>query len=298
MLVSIVIPAYNAERSVAATLRSVLSQTHGDLEVIVIDDGSIDRTADIASATGDERVTVLTWPNHGVSAARDRGSALARGQAIAFLDADDLWDPTKLEVQLTALDRPDVAAVGCKMRYVAAESGKTFGTCGQATDGKQHDIASGWFMPFPISSALFQAHIVRAVGGFDHSLSQAEDLDFMARVAQVGRVELVGQILGSYRVHGSSVTATGHVEQQVSTKFVQARLAARAEGRDEPAWDQFRSTYRPTSRDQRRDRGARYFRRGGLAAVNGDYPKALRDFAMSFALRPVYSARRLALRLR
>src|SRR5438270_8624569 len=104
-LTSVVIPAYNAERFLERTLRSALRQTYRNLEVIVVNDGSADKTRAIAEAVArtDDRVRIITVPNGGVAKARNIGIAEAHGEFVAFLDADDLWHPTKIELQLAAM---------------------------------------------------------------------------------------------------------------------------------------------------------------------------------------------------
>jgi glycosyltransferase involved in cell wall biosynthesis len=104
-LVSVVIPAYNAAATLDETLRSVRSQTHQALEIIVVDDGSTDNTRAVAErhATVDHRVQIVTQDNAGVAAARNAGWNRARSELIAFIDADDLWAPTKIERQVQAL---------------------------------------------------------------------------------------------------------------------------------------------------------------------------------------------------
>lgn len=104
-LVSVVIPAYNAAATLDETLRSVRSQTHRALEIIVVDDGSTDRTRMVAErhAAVDHRVQVISQANAGVAAARNTGWNRARSELIAFIDADDLWAPTKIERQVQAL---------------------------------------------------------------------------------------------------------------------------------------------------------------------------------------------------
>jgi glycosyltransferase involved in cell wall biosynthesis len=104
-LVSVVIPAYNAAATLDETLRSVRSQTHRALEIIVVDDGSVDDTREIAQrhAAVDERVQVVTQANAGLAASRNAGWMRARSELIAFIDADDLWAPTKIERQLERL---------------------------------------------------------------------------------------------------------------------------------------------------------------------------------------------------
>jgi glycosyltransferase involved in cell wall biosynthesis len=104
-LTSVVIPAYNAERFLERTMLSVLRQTYNNLEVIVIDDGSTDKTRLIAEAgaTGDSRVRIISVPNGGVAKARNIGIQEANGEYVAFVDADDLWHPTKIDRQVTAM---------------------------------------------------------------------------------------------------------------------------------------------------------------------------------------------------
>jgi glycosyltransferase involved in cell wall biosynthesis len=105
VLVSVVIPAYNAAATLDETLRSVRSQTHRALEIIVVDDGSVDDTREIAQrhAAVDDRVQVVTQANAGLAASRNAGWMRARSELIAFIDADDLWAPTKIERQLERL---------------------------------------------------------------------------------------------------------------------------------------------------------------------------------------------------
>src|SRR5438477_8120607 len=103
-LVSILIPAYNAERWIADTIRSALGQTWLRKEIIVVDDGSRDRTLSIAQRFSSKSVSVVTQENQGASAARNRALALSQGESIQWLDADDLLAPDKIAKQVDALD--------------------------------------------------------------------------------------------------------------------------------------------------------------------------------------------------
>lgn len=295
-LVSVVIPAYNAAEYLEETLSSVLSQTHRNLEVLVIDDGSTDSTADIGGSTDDQRVRVLTFPNGGLPTARNRGLDLARGEYIAFLDADDVWDTTKLERQILALIGSDAVGVGSKMRYISAR-GRTGGECGESPENSdaQERIRLARFMPFPISSVLFRTAVVRDIGGFDESLKQVEDLEFLSRMAARGRITWVPEKLGSYRVHSKSMTSIAHSEQRRLARFVMARASSRRAGKD-LTWDEFIESDNSTFGQRRRDQGATWFRAAGVNAMNGDYIRAGCYMLGALILRPQFSIRRLRLR--
>ncbi len=110
--VSVVIPTYNRGHTVCEAIESVLAQTFGDFEVIVVDDGSADDSAEKIAAIRDSRVRYIRQSNAGVSAARNRGVAEARGEIISFLDSDDLWKPEKLTHEVRFLEEhPEVPAV-------------------------------------------------------------------------------------------------------------------------------------------------------------------------------------------
>src|SRR5262249_39213835 len=104
-LVSVVLPAYNAERTIAASLASIAAQTVTELEVIVVDDGSTDDTIRVAKSTDRGDLRVISQANAGHAAARNTGVSAARGRYVAFLDADDLWLPEKLERQMDEIRR-------------------------------------------------------------------------------------------------------------------------------------------------------------------------------------------------
>ena len=99
--VSVIIPAYNAMNYLPQTLKSVLQQTFTDFEILIINDGSSDDIVEWSSQISDSRVKLISQINQGVSAARNTGIRNAQGEYIAFIDADDLWEPTKLEKQVT-----------------------------------------------------------------------------------------------------------------------------------------------------------------------------------------------------
>jgi glycosyltransferase involved in cell wall biosynthesis len=299
MLVSVIIPLYNTQEYIGACLASVLSQTHRELEVIVVDDGSTDGGAAIAEGFADERVRVDRGVNRGVAAARNRGLALAKGEIVAFLDADDLWYPEKLSEQIGVLrGDPDVVAVGAVFQYLSG-NGRLLGRAGQdARDADSRErMRRGQLMPFPVSSLIARIDAVRAAGGFDESLPPVADLDLVARLALAGSIATVMRPLGAYRVHGNSMSARQPAEMMMLVRFVEERATARLEGRPAPVLEAFVSSYRLTKAQRRRDGAARRFRDAGLLVMEGRYVRATALCAAALVARPSYTLRRIAMRL-
>ncbi|MBW4564840.1 MAG: glycosyltransferase [Mojavia pulchra JT2-VF2] len=121
-LVSVIIPVYRAEKYIAATVQSVLDQTYKNFELLIIDDGSPDKSVEICQQFTDPRIKIIRQENRGVAAARNQGICASEGQYIAFLDADDLWKPTKLEKHVNHLDNlPDVGVSYSYAAFINAE---------------------------------------------------------------------------------------------------------------------------------------------------------------------------------
>ncbi len=207
-LVSVVIPAYNAAATIDATLRSVRAQTHEQLEILVIDDGSRDDTLAIARhhAEMDIRVRVLSQPNAGVAAARNVGWQQAKSNFIAFVDADDLWGPTKIERQLDALlAGGDRVGLVYSWYQLIDDEGRVLQHGGRPLyEGDVLDeIFSGNFIGNG-SAALVRRQALIDARGFESGLRTAgaqgcEDLLFYCRVAEQHDFAVVPDYLVGYR---------------------------------------------------------------------------------------------------
>ena len=206
-LVSVIVPAYNAEAFIARTLRSALRQTYGALEIIIIDDGSTDSTAAVARAfaQSDERVRVISVPNGGVANARNIGISEAAGKLVAFLDADDLWHPTKISHQVAALDEmEDAAAVYALSRHIDVDD-RAFARS-RRTVFNGYAFARHLYVK-PIgngSTLLVRRESALAVGGFEPSwaargLGGCEDFDFELKLAARYPMAAVPLYLVGYR---------------------------------------------------------------------------------------------------
>lgn len=180
MLVSVVIPTFNRAGMVAQAVRSVLDQTHRDLECLVVDDGSTDDTPAVLAGFGDSRLRVLSQPNRGVSAARNAGIAAATGDILALLDSDDLFLPEKIERQLAFLLAEGLDV--CQTQEIWLRGGR------RVNPGARHAKPSGVFFERAVemclvspSCVMFTRRFIEAVGPFDESLPACEDYDLWLR---------------------------------------------------------------------------------------------------------------------
>lgn len=207
-LISVIIPAYNAEKTVAKTIGSVLNQTINDLELIVIDDGSKDKTLEIASAIKDPRIKVFSYPNSGVAVSRNRGISLATGEYISFIDADDLWTPDKLEAQLKALQENTQAAVAYSWTNMIDQEDNF------VSKGRHKNISGDVYSYLLLtnflesgSNPLIRTQALKEVGNFDESLKHSQDWDMYLRLAARYHFAVVCQPQILYRKSDNSMSS-------------------------------------------------------------------------------------------
>jgi len=240
-VVSVIIPAYNASRWIGMTLDSVLAQTISDFEVIVIDDGSTDESPAIIGefVNRDPRIRLLRIPNSGVGAARNAGIAAASGEFIAPLDADDTWEPEKLEKQVRCLREAgeDAAMVYCGSRFIDEEGGFLM-------DYPPYDVQGDVRGPLILrnfignaSVPVFRASALRQTGLYltreeQRGSQGCEDWDLCIRLAEKWRVVRVPEILANYRLIRGCMTAG---TSTMTTSYEVMLAAARERNRDLPA---------------------------------------------------------------
>ncbi len=196
--VSVVIPAYNVQRFIRQTLDSVLAQTYRDFEVLVIDDGSTDGTAEIATDYG-EPVRVLRQENAGPSAARNHGIREARGDFVAFLDADDLWRPEKLAEQMPLFDAAGrVGLVYCRFQRIDAE-GQPLPTEPWPTPTGEVYYRMLERSYVPASTPVVRAACFERAGTFPADMSWAEDWLLWIRIARHYQFACADPVLVEHR---------------------------------------------------------------------------------------------------
>lgn len=216
---TVVVAAYDAQATIGDALRSVAAQARADVEVVVVDDGSTDGTAERAEAFHDVLdLRVLRQPNRGPAAARNAGIALARGRYVSMLDSDDLWLPSYLDRMEAALD----AARDAGFAYTDAWALETAsGRFRRATAmARQHPPAGALDAPaflaelirrnFVFNAVTIRREALDAVGGYAEDLPQAEDYELWLRLAASGRrgVPVAGP-LAIYRVRPGSLSSDG-----------------------------------------------------------------------------------------
>lgn len=212
VIVSVVVPTFNGARYLAETLRAVLAQTQIGVELVVVDDGSSDNTLEVVRATA-PTARVLSQGNAGVSAARNRGLAEARGRYVIFLDQDDIWHPEMLSLQARWLeDHPEHGAAVCRYCHWYPGTDGSYpapATIWPPSPGLQADPDfTGWvyhqflFDCWALTSGtLMRVGAVRARGGFDESLRYSEDWDLWLRLCRSTQFALLLWPPVLYRQH-------------------------------------------------------------------------------------------------
>lgn len=202
MQVSALIPVFNGGRFLALAIDSALAQAGVSIEVIVVDDGSTDETPAILAGYGD-RLVVVRQANRGLAAARNAGLERARGDVIAFLDADDTWEPGKSREQLAYLDgHPDCGLVSCDAFLMNAEGERGAPIIGERARelpaGRCLEaLFLGNFVLLP--GAMVRRATLDSVGRFDATVPGVEDYDLWLRIAAVAGIAVLPRPLASYR---------------------------------------------------------------------------------------------------
>jgi glycosyltransferase involved in cell wall biosynthesis len=195
-LVSVIMPAYQAEAFLEDAIESVLAQDYAPFEVVVCDDGSTDRTPQILAAHPE--VHTIRQANAGPAAASNAAVAASSGELLALFDADDLWPPTRLSLQVGYLAaHPDVGCVLGRQEWINPPPWLT------------RDPVYGDLDGIPLVSAVMRRSAFEAVGGFDESFSHGEDMDLMFRLREHGiPIEILSDVVVFRRFHGDNLIAS------------------------------------------------------------------------------------------
>jgi glycosyltransferase involved in cell wall biosynthesis len=271
-LVSIITATYNMADYVADTIDSLLAQTHPAVECIVVDDGSTDHTPDVLARYADDaRVKIVRQENAGQTVAKNHGLREASGELIGFCDADDLWRPDKLALQLPHFRDETVGVVYGNFQFIDGE-GRPIATDRPATysgriTGK---LLVDNFVHFP--TALVRREIIDAAGGFDESLSMGIDFDLWLRISVDYDFLYLPDILVDYRIWAGQMSHRTGERLDNAFKLMHRFLA------DHPN--------SVTKADRRRAWSHTYVSRGLWRKRQGERSGAVADFGRAFLQRP------------
>lgn len=210
-MVSVVLPTYGRLPLLRQAVASVVGQTFGDWELIIVDDGSTDDTREYLEAIGDPRVRPLRLEHRGITSARSSGLGLARGKWVAFLDSDDLWLPGKLELQLRRL----AAQPTCRWSYTGYSLIDTEGAPLPERSDLLPRPASGYILEpvlrfelsTPVQTMLAERSLIEEIGGFDATIPFLSDYDFALRLAARSEACALPETLTLVREHAGRVTS-------------------------------------------------------------------------------------------
>jgi glycosyltransferase involved in cell wall biosynthesis len=224
--VSVLIGCWNNEGTLPRAIESILSQTLADLELIVVDDGSTDRTRDVVSGISDPRLRYLRLTHTGISSSLNRGIAEAPAPVIAVQDADDWSLPERLERELEALERlPRVAVVGARMREVGPSGTELRPRTAFAAGEVNRELLR--FNPIPNSVATFRRQAALDAGGYDPSYRYAMDHDLWLRIADRHVVFTLDEVLAVRTMSGENVAARSERAQIAETIRIRAATLRR-----------------------------------------------------------------------
>lgn len=275
--VSALIPAFNAEAFVQEAAESILAQTMTDLELIVLDDGSTDNTRAILErmAAADPRMRVISRENKGLSQSRCDLVDAARAPFFAIMDSDDVSMPNRFELQLARLEAdPELVAVSGQCLFIDPE-GWPIRTNDLPID---HETIDARHMQMPPACSMAQPALMmrrtalEQIGGYHHDYPYAEDVDIYLRLAEIGKLTNLEEVVLKYRLHPKSV---GHAHRKVQLESaIRAGHRARAR-RGLPPYDDPLDTAALVAEET----GGGSLQRWGWWALDGGYPASSRRFA-------------------
>jgi glycosyltransferase involved in cell wall biosynthesis len=206
-LVSIITPVYNGSQYLSAAIESALAQTYKNFELLIVNDGSTDNSADIIRPfLKDSRVIYIEQKNAGVAAARNTALKQARGKYIGFLDQDDLWFKNKLELQIAALEKDgSLALVHSRQDFIDSHGNKIkydWITGGEGYCFRENFIKNR----IAVLTVLIRKNIIDEIGFFNEQLSGADDYEMWLRVTLKYPIKYIDQSLAFYRFHDSNVS--------------------------------------------------------------------------------------------
>lgn len=232
--VTVIMAVYNAESYLSHSIESVLNQTFSDFKLLLIDDGSSDRSLEILNefVTRDKRCHVFTGENCGVVAARNRGLVESKGEFIAIMDADDICRPHRLEKQVAYMcNHPNCVVVGSRVLFIDSDG---LPLCEMLDVFSHNEIENALFetrLGIVHPSCMLRASALKVVGGYNSSYPQAQDLDLFLRLGEIGCLANLQDVLLEYRQHSASISYDCMEQQALLAKDI-VKTACKRRGLD------------------------------------------------------------------
>ncbi len=236
--ISVLMTAYNAMPYLPEAIESILSQTHREFQLVVVDDGSTDATADYLDSLDDSRLSVIHQVNAGTAAAANRGLMHCHGRWVARMDADDIAEPDRLQRQLEFLSQnPDVVLVGSRFRYFGAASIGRPMRLPLEHDGIVENLRLGHHA-IAHGTVMCRTEALLSIGGYwTHRFF--EDWDFFLRISQRGRLANLPEPLYRYRAVAGSLSSSRTAAMHLHYRYAIDADRCRRAGRPEPRWATF-----------------------------------------------------------
>jgi len=236
-MISVIMPAYNSEEFISEAIESILDQTFRDFELIISDDGSRDRTLEIAQsyAARDQRILVLRGENVGVAENGNRCLRAAKYPWIARMDSDDIAFPDRLALLFEAACKDPEVVLWGSYAITIDRKGKQLRRIHSGPESPEEYLEyrrTGKVIYVISPTCLFRRDLALELGGYDRRMEGAEDVELMNNMAEHGPVRTITRDLAFYRIHGKSISSTRYALQQEVFGFMAARNQARLRGSD------------------------------------------------------------------
>ncbi len=222
--ISVILPIRDGEKYVAGAIAGILRQTWRDLELIVIDDNSLDRTAAFLAQIHDCRLRVFAGPGIGITAALNHGISLARGEIVVRVDVDDLAHPDRVRQQVEFLDaHPNVVAVGSSYEVI---DGSNFTQRTEVALSSNADLRREMYVRNPLGhgTVALRSAALRTLGGYNTSYPHAEDYDLWRRLSTIGDLAALPEMLYAWRTNPASVSSKNAADQIMSARAIRNEI--------------------------------------------------------------------------
>lgn len=303
--ISVLMPAFNAEKFIAEAIESILSQTFGDFEFLIFDDGSTDRTLSIAKdhSKADSRVRVYSHPNQGVANTLNLALREARHEWVAIMHADDVSEPCRLQRQLAFMKENPTVAVFSSLVLNINSQGKVIARSVSdwtTREGVKQALQYNKFYGLHHSAILMRKSVAMGVGGYRQEFVPVEDCDLWNRIADSGHEILTQpEYLVRYRIHGGAASVARAREQRLKFRWAKECATRRRSAKRELAWNEFLEFVRSQPWPQRlnakrKDLAKILYKQAVGCFAGGDRWRLVAPLGGAFLLQPLFVLKELS----